>query len=577
MSKIKILFFLIPILLILFFWKNTLFNISDQLYDWNDTLYYIWVIQNHIQHFTTFEFNHLFDSSAMYPFKYPLSFGEQFLFPSLIVLFISQFNQNPIFQFNILLVLNHILIFVSFFLLIGLFVKNFWSRIIPSFYIAFSPYIFVQLGHLHMLFFWPLLLSLFFLFKDKTLRYGQGKNLFLTGIFLGLQFMSSIYLGIMGLVAIFLYFAVRLFFEGKRRVTSLFKEAIIILTIFLIIAGISIYGYMLARNEYGGRRDIREFIIYSAHLSDYIFFTRNQSSIFYNILAGKWDYFDHHNWGEKAAFIGIIPSIIITFYLFKLTKDKTSFRLSIQLNKFSFFLIFLGLVSFIFSLGPRLNVNGEYLHIPLPYYFILKLPFVEVLRGLARWFFLVTLAAAILIGLGLDKFFENLTKKISARYTFIIGFLIFNLFIIEFYPKPLPASTKQWWDKSYEYMKSELCMNTHPAVLEYPFIYRNHDANIIKDLQYKMVTLLASTQHSCKILGGFSGYEPPKYIEIREQLDNNGIDQKDLNLVKNLGFSYLKINKFALSKEEAVSLTKDLDDFKLKSVYKDEKVNIYAL
>lgn len=576
MTKIKILIFLIPILLILIFWKDTLFHLSDRLYDWNDAVYFIWLIQNHIHNLTSLNFSHLFDATAMYPFKFALSFGEQFFFPSLIALLISPFNQNPIFQLNLLLVANHILNFICFYVLSSLFIRNFWSRLISSFYISFSPYFFSQLGHFQMIFFWPFLLSLYFLIKDKISIGKSKKNLLFAGIFLGIQFMSSIYLGIMGFTIIFLYFAVRLYFGSKPFYLS--KKFLILLVIFLLTAGISIYGYMLAKNEYGGRRDIGEYIYYSAHLSDYVFLSGNQSAVLYgNGLIGRWNSFNHHNSGERAAFIGIIPLIIIFAYLFKFTRNKTSSNISIHLNEFTFFLIMVGLTGFIFSLGPRLNVNGTYLHIPLPYYLVFKeIPFIDVLRALARWSFLVALATAILVGLGLDKLFENLTKKISQRSGFLIGFFVFGLFIIEFYPKPLPVTSKIWWDKSYEYMNNNLCTNK-PAILEYPFIYRNSDGNIIKDLQYKMVILLASTKHSCKILSGFSGYEPPEYIKIKEQLDNNGIDINDINLLRKLGFTYIKLNKFALFNEESVSLPKDLEELGLKAVYRDNVVDIYSI
>lgn len=381
----------------------------------------------------------------------------------------------------------------------------------------------------------------------------------------------------MGLLAIMLFFAVRVFFE--RKFISLLKQALILLVVFLLTAGISIYGYMLAKNEYGGKRELGEFITYSAHLSDYIFPVRNHTSFLYQSpLVVRWNSFDHHNLGEKAAFIGFLPLIIIFFYLIKYDCDKKTLAFFIRLNKVTLFLVLLGLLSFIASLGPRLNVNGSYLYIPLPYDLAIKgVSLIEFLRALARWFSLVMLAMAILLALGLDSFFDNLTKKISSKKVFVIGFLIFGLFILEFYPKPLEVSKKEWWNQAYSYMKNELCIKDSPAVLEYPFVYRNIDGGLIKDLNYKMVILLASTQHSCRILSGFSGYEPSRYIQIKQQLDNDGIDQNDLALLRKLDFKYIKLNKFAISEEERISLAKDLRGFGLKNVYKDGDVDIYAL
>lgn len=577
MSKIKIIFLAVPILLIIFYWKNTLLNMSDHLYDWNDTLYFIWLIQNHIHNLTSLNFSHLYDATAMYPFKYALSFGEQFFFPSVVSLLISQFNKNPIFQLNFLLVVNHILIFVSFYMLVSLFVKNYWSKVIAAFYFSFSPYFFAQLVHFQMVFFWPLLFSLYFLFKDREIKDINKKNLLFSGLFLGIQFMSSVYLGTMGALAVMLFFAVRLFFE--RKFISLSKQAIILLVVFLLTAGISIYGYMLAKSEYGGKRELGEFITYSAHLSDYIFPVRNHTSVLYqNPLIVRWNGFDNHNLGEKAAFIGFLPLIIVFFYLVKYDRDKKSLTFSVKLNKLTLFLVLLGLLSFIASLGPRLSVNGSYLHIPLPYDLAIKsVSLIEFLRALARWFSLVTLAIALLLALGLDNFFDNLTKRLSQQKVFIVGLLIFGLFILEFYPKPLEVSKKEWWSPTYSFMRDNLCIKNSPAVLEYPFVYRNWDGGLIKDLQYKMVILLASTQHSCKILSGFSGYEPPEYIKIKGQLDSNGIDQDDLKLLRKLDFKFIKLNKFAITEEEKVTLLKDLSGFGLEDIYHDENVNIYGL
>ena len=87
---------------------------------------------------------------------------------------------------------------------------------------------------------------------------------------------------------------------------------------------------MLAGGEYGGERDIREFIIYSAHLSDYAFPVRGHTSLLYQTpIIGRWISFDHHNMGEKAAFIGIIPLIVISLYLIRISKNKIFFNISI--------------------------------------------------------------------------------------------------------------------------------------------------------------------------------------------------------------------------------------------------------
>src|SRR3990167_10427154 len=163
----KVAIFLIPIFLILFYWKNIVFNLSTHLYDWNDVPFVIWVIQNNIRHFANLDLNLLYETNAMYPFPLSLSFTEHMFFPSLINFIISWFVKGQITQFNILLVLNHLLIYISSYFLARRFSKNTWVKAIFGFFITFSPYFFSQIGHIQMLFFWPLILSLYFFFSSK--------------------------------------------------------------------------------------------------------------------------------------------------------------------------------------------------------------------------------------------------------------------------------------------------------------------------------------------------------------------------------------------------------------------------
>ncbi|MEK7079460.1 MAG: hypothetical protein AAB929_05315, partial [Patescibacteria group bacterium] len=183
----KILIFFIPVLLIFFYWKNIILNLSTHLYDWHDVPFVIWVIQNNIRHFANLDLNLLYETNAMYPFPLSLSFTEHMFFPSYINFVISWFAKGQIAQFNILLILNHLFIYFSSYLLAGRFSKNIWVKVIFGFFMAFSPYVFSQIGHFQMLFFWPLIFSLYFFFSPKK----EMKHHVLIGFLLGLQFLSS--------------------------------------------------------------------------------------------------------------------------------------------------------------------------------------------------------------------------------------------------------------------------------------------------------------------------------------------------------------------------------------------------
>ena len=229
----KIIIFSISIFLILFYWKETIFRITANLYNWNDVPFVIWVIQNNIRHFANLDLNLLYETNAMYPFPLSLSFTEHMFFPAYLNFIISWFVKGQIAQFNILLIVNHILIYAASFLLAGRFSNSAWIRAIFGFFMAFSPYVFSQIGHFQMLFFWPLILSFYLFFSAKKEIIQQV----LIGFLLGLQFLSSVYLGIMGLCMYVLYFVVQGLVRHRRmELGAMLREASVLIITFLVIS-----------------------------------------------------------------------------------------------------------------------------------------------------------------------------------------------------------------------------------------------------------------------------------------------------------------------------------------------------
>jgi len=516
------------------------------------------------------DFKNIFETNAMYPMSDSLSFAEHFFFPSFLIMLMSFFIRNSLAQFNLFYVLNHILVFFTFYLFISTVTRKFWGRILSSFYITFGPYFFTQLGHAQMLIIWPLFLALYFLqiyFRERKTKY-----LIIVGILIGLQFLSAVYLGLMSLVILGVWFVISSLREDG--LVKIIVNGLIIILFFTLTAFVSIYGYLELKNKYPTKRDTREYIIYSAHVTDYVFPSQNIRSLLYNTKVFKaWSRFDNHAWGEKAAFIGILPLMLSVIALFQAKISKSRLEIRLSASRVILVALILIIVGALFSLGPRLNVNGQYLHIPLPYYFILKfIPLINVMRALARWYFLVSFGIAVLISLG----YEKLTRSKSTKFSDLFGFLALLFLIHEFYPKPVETIEREWWTETYEKTK-KICENNPGPLLEYPLTYRNADGNIIKDLQYKTSILLASTEHGCRILSGYPGFEPPQYLKLKEEFDN-GLSKADGALAYKKGFKYVKINKNAISKVE-----KESDDFRsafdrrYKKIYSSDKTDIYSI
>ncbi|MCP4169090.1 MAG: hypothetical protein GY759_24805 [Chloroflexi bacterium] len=138
---------------------------------------------------------------------------------------------------------------------------------------------------------------------------------------------------------------------------------------------------------------------------------------------------------ENTLFIGVIPLLL------------AGYGLALRRLKLAFWAI-AALVFVIFALGPVLHVAGEIVTLPggsalpLPYALLLKIPFVEIARTVARYDLLVTLSVGVLAGGGLYSL-------LLARPNKWLAAIVIALVMFEFSPIPYPVSppdTPSWYN-----------------------------------------------------------------------------------------------------------------------------------
>ncbi len=550
--------FFVPVLLILFYWKNILLNLSTHLYSLLDVPFVIWVLQNNIRHFANLDFGILYETNAMYPFPLSLSFTEHMFFPSAINLVISWFTRSPVVQFNLLAVFNHLMVYFCFYLLAGRFTKNRNVRIITSAFVSFSPYLIGQISHFQMVFFWPFLLSAYYMFHTKR----TNTQAALAGMWLGFQFLSSVYLAIIGLVALFVYM---LFLFSKEHVRELAIQGAIVLIVFFVVAWPSASGYLEMQKTYKPTYEQSQYVTYAAHLSDYFLHFPNDSILNMWIMKPFIGSLNRHNRGELAAFIGLVPLITIGISLFLYKRKTESKNDNLRTYLWLIVLICFGMV---FSLGPRANWNGSYLVFPLPYWFVLKfVPFIGVMRAVARWYFLVIFPISIFLVFGLNKIVASIKTKTAKIITLI---LISILLLLEFYPSPLKAEAFDWNTESNRRL-AIICETEPGPLLEYPFDRFDRSSDIGKDLAYKTKNLFISTQHNCEILSGFSAYEPEKYQIYRSFFQDNEFNLNQLILLNRLGFKYVRFNLDGMEERQKKDIATLMNAGYMKMLYADEE------
>ncbi len=127
---------------------------------------------------------------------------------------------------------------------------------------------------------------------------------------------------------------------------------------------------------------------------------------------------------ENTIYLGLVTAILILMALWRWRKQVGFWVLAL-------------LTFAIFALGPVLHIYGKETGIPMPYALILKLPFVEIARTVARYDLLVMLAAGVLASAGL---YAWLTRASSRTQTWSYAFLAVALILLDFAPTPYPIS-----------------------------------------------------------------------------------------------------------------------------------------
>lgn len=538
--KSKIMFFLIFLVLFFFVFRSLIFNLSTDLLDWRDYSLMLWIIFQHIDKITHLDFANYFATSAFYPHPYSLLFSDLLLPQALLALPLFLISNNLVLSFNIVFVLTFILNYFASFLLWKLLFKRNVLAFFGSVLLIFSPFLHMELSHFQMISYWPFLFALFFLFRNEEIP--KKSNILLVGLFLSIQFLSSVYLAVFLITTIVLYFLIR-----RLSGTNLKPDAgnfVLIFAIFLLVCGFFIKGYLDMKETYNLRRDLEEYVNYSAQISDYIFSTNINSIIHKSSIAQKWNNFDKNNFGAKASFQGFLIFFLSIVSIFEINKKKGMFSISIEINQRRGFFLGLLLIGLLFSLGPRISFNGTYAHIPLPYTLAIKyVPMFDLVRAEVRWSYLFYFGLIYFALISLDK----ISRK---KHVQIYLSVIFLVFILEYIPLNIKTFSKDYTSE-YPSLK-KLCLEKRQVLLEVPVTHLNAGTNIVEGLTYITTTELATVYHSCNLINGYSGYDLPDNLQLDQTLNQIIKDQNIpqlLSLLEERNVNILKINRRFIIKE----------------------------
>lgn len=548
MSRKFLLYLVLYIVILSIVFRNLIFNISTSLLDWRDYAFYTWQMFQNITHIANLDFVNFFETNAFYPHKLTLFFIDTMLPQSIIFLPYYYLTKNLIFTLNLTLITTFLLNFLSLFLFWKKIFKRELIAFLGSLFIIFSPFFHAELGHFTVMSYWPFFFGLYFLFN----RSGKRKRDYIyAGLFLSIQFLASIYLGIFMMVTILILFVSKYFFKDIRaKPKQILLSLLLIFAVFASTSGIFIKGYFDMKHMYQAKRDIREYIGYSANLSDYLFTTTINSLLHQSLIMNLWNKFDK-NRGAHGSFPGFLIFTTAMLALFKISKSNQSLSIKIDVNREKSFFLILIILGLLFSLGPRLNFNGNYAYITLPYYPLIKfVPGAEALRALVRWNFLFFF--------GLTYFsLITINKLINGRYYKYFLILIFLIFILEYIPFNIRSEKLSYLTNDDQILK-KICSKEKKVLLELPVTHLNAASNIRDGLQYLAATVqLASAYHGCFLINGYSGYDLPDNFILASTLDEYIKHQQAEEFIQELRrkrVDIVKINQSYFIKELKPSL-----------------------
>lgn len=316
------------------------------------------------------------------------------------------------------------------------------------------------LGHLSI--FGPFWLPLFVLFLDRMLKKPTLTRAFLTGLFFVLTSVTNGYLGVIAVLLLFVMTAIQLLraLFSPRRPNILGVRAFVlwlrgnipasVAFAFPLLLTVPIFLFASAGAP---KWPMSEFENYSADPIDYI--TPSMLSPVFGETALAHRTLTYGNWIEHSLYLGIIP-LLLAGYALMSKRDQSRIRY-----------LLVGLLFFVFSLGPVLHIAGQRTSIQLPYAILMALPLLNSARVVARFGVVPLLCVSLLSSIGLNDWLRRLARTgISVRKRQVLGLFLVGLVILEFYPGIYPLTNpRQFGGSVYTWLSHQ---TGKYAILEYP-------------------------------------------------------------------------------------------------------------
>lgn len=520
------------------------------------------------------------DANIYYPNEDTMLYSENQLSAGLLTLPVYFFSKNPILAYNLWIIVSMFLGGWFMYLLAKHLSKgNEYFSVLAALVFEFAPFKMAAAHHMQNLsiLYLPLAVLLILKFFESS----NKRFLYFLFPVLVLQFYASW----VQMVFVLMILGILLFgmLVSKLVKPKLFFQvgAVVVLAVLSILP--LAFEYMRFSKETNATFSIREQILYSSSLSDYIL-------PHYGTLIGKAYYWinpdsvrNSHN-PDSYSYHGIIlysVAIGLVYLAYRYRKQFPPLRRYLKLIGIFLVMILIGVTV---SLGPLLkikkdfvygNIAGADLTAPLPWLLVMKfLPQLSIVRAIGRASILVLFALCCLLALlpvilnVLRREHEWLYRHKRPLYILIGLFIFIELMPLHTYRMSSHANSYNIeTPKVYEYIRNSDEID-NIVILNADYDYPNAPVPIARAEQ-----VMWAGYHNKNIFNGYSGYTPPTYVEDFE----NYVDFRanDIPRLHNDGLNYVLVDKeLSTTKPWVYSRVSSLLPDK---VYEDERYALFKV
>lgn len=446
----------------------------------------------------------LFEGNIFYPEQRTLTFSDAMVVEGLIAAPLFAVGLPPVLIHNLLLLGAIVASATGIFVLARYLTGSAGAGVVAGVIFAFVPYRFEHYMHMEMQ--WTMWTPWAFWAMHRTIDTRVWRYGILTGLFVSLQMLSSIYYGVFLIVLLGLVTVLILLGQRWRDLPVLVARLAPAALVVLVICGAYSRPYLETKKDVGGR-GVREIMLYSARPSSYLVATPD------NIVYG--DMFAGRGRPERRLFPGALAVVLAIVGLFKRPADKAPLTIAYLLGMVLAYEMSLGLSGYSF---PFVSAHSAVF---------------QGFRAIARLGIFVAFFLAVLAAWGYAAIAA--TRGLPGRVLLAIAIAVL---VIEYRVRPL--SLARYPNGPYP-LHAWLASQPRGvvAMLPMPEDVPGSDPRVA----------YLSTFHWQPIVNGYSGFAPQSYLD--RLYDVRGFpDEKSIERLRRDGVRYLVVQLWCYRRDD---------------------------